>query len=283
MAFGRGNFVCEVSLAMSLLLMVLGCGRDGQLSRARAYGTRDDGSEATRMYEELRRCGPTAKSEKSETRVCQFVDTIAAPSLPTELTATMFMRYYGYRDALIRNTRELEVPPGLKDWASGGNIGPRAPSVLVNQFLLQLFGEIVVRFSDIQLSPTDLFHGHLVRDDQHEDLLIVFHAREYLQDLFPVIVTKAQRLMASSGVFLSSDESFKRRNLVWSSKLGRIWRLGTAAPSPLRPLILWDAPPDLLPEIERGNTLQEHYIGEPIGDINLIKMDALVAPVVFFN
>lgn len=127
---------------------------------------------------------------------------------------------------------ETPVPqaPGylrLANWASG-NDPPfyRYRSATVTTWLGQLFAE-VARIAGHALNRADLFHCHLVYDDQctlgGTDLLAIFHAKEYPHDIEAHKHGHAAGVDSGVVAFTTTTRAFASRNPIWSARTGRIY------------------------------------------------------------
>jgi hypothetical protein len=162
----------------------------------------------------------------------------------------------------------------LENWASG-NAPPfyRYTSSTVTGWLSQLFAEVAVAAGHT-LSRADLFHCHLVYDATGPDLLAIFHAKEYPDDIEPGKHAQAAGVDGGVVAFDTTSPAFASRNPIWSARTGRIYvphfRDNT---NPYRTLLL---EPDLnVP----GNPLflDAVVLGDCIADINLFPRER-VAP-----
>lgn len=98
-------------------------------------------------------------------------------------------------------------------------------------FFAQIFNEIPKHFSDISLSDTDLFHGHLV--DTEDDILLVFHSAECPRTLDALASGGCNGKIGSFASHLGNDltrPTLKtlKRNLIWSFNNEKIWRINTS-------------------------------------------------------
>jgi hypothetical protein len=156
---------------------------------------------------------------------------------------------------------DLVLDQTLLNWGSGGRLGkPKilAPDIMTS--LETIFNVIVNRFPDIELSLLDLFHGHILREPMSDNILIVFHSKEYPSDLTPYKIPLAQKLDPGIKTFRSNQLGFAKRNLIASLNERTIWRLDTTRLDFAH----------LRGSHTASNTLDETLLGEPICDINYL-------------
>lgn len=130
-------------------------------------------------------------------------------------------------------------------------------------FIQHLFECIAQSFNHIKLSETDLFHGHLIKTEN--DLIIIFHAKEYPDDLYWWNKEK-------SGYTTKSPEYYER-NFLWSRNKNTIWLLKAKPGDKDYGLFLKLIIPENFIESEdiemaiRAYTVQQDYFGKKVYDI----------------
>ena len=203
------------------------------------------------------------------------IKTIKGPSLPLGYTRDQLIERFSTQKDLIELTKPKKIKKDLISWASGA----KSPRVFKDEKLSSLFQNLFFKikefFSDIDLNRLNLFHAHLVYDDRvwGGDILLIFHAFEYPIDLEIKKNSIAMALDISLDSFLTGTPSFNSRNLIWSLRSNKIWRMDTAKGSLLNHLIRSPAY-DLYPkEVVRANTAQEGYFGKVVGDINFFPKE----------
>tara|TARA_B100001093_G_C26376130_1_gene820884 strand:+ start:155 stop:700 length:546 start_codon:yes stop_codon:yes gene_type:complete len=122
-------------------------------------------------------------------------------------------------------------------------------SIKDNNFYLKIFQDLIVFMKknynmDVDISKYDLFHGHLYLNKKN-DLLILFHIREYPQD-FPANLGYCQK---ESNIKM--DETFKHRNIRYN--------LMSESFEVLYPI-----------KSDITNTIRESTLGKPIIDLYLL-------------
>jgi len=195
---------------------------------------------------------------------------INGPIEPIGFTRDQLIDRFSSQKKIIELTKSLKIKPELVAWASGA----KSPRVFKNEkltiFFKDLFLKIEKSFADIGLNRINLFHAHIVYDNRvwGSDLIIVFHAFEYPLDLEPKknLVAMGEDISLSS--FFTRSPGFKSRNLIWSLRANKIWRIDTSKSSIFNHLVRSPAF-DLYPEeVLRANTAQEIYFGKVVADIN---------------
>ena len=122
-------------------------------------------------------------------------------------------------------------------------------SIKDNDFYLKIFQDLIIFMKknynmNIDISKYDLFHGHLCLD-KNNNLLILFHIREYPQD-FPADLGYCQKESP-----IKMDETFKHRNIKYNFITSNFE-------------VLYPIKKDIT------NTIRESTLGKPIIDIFLL-------------
>jgi hypothetical protein len=134
----------------------------------------------------------------------------------------------------------------------------------------------------IDLSANDLFHGHvfaiLNNKQQHVDLGILFHCKEYPRDLAPL-----NQGRGANSPFTTQSPGYNQRNFIWLASTGEIYDL-TAAASDIYPQYFlpanWHVPIDdpNLGDITRNLLKAKTFLLEnlssviqPLGDVNFFS------------
>ncbi len=165
------------------------------------------------------------------------------------------------------STMEINISPELKSWGSGA-IPKVFTSNTLNLFFKELFIIIHKNFPDIDLSPLNLFHGHLIKTQN--DFIVIFHAFEYPVDLEPQKFLAAKKFGMNLKPFLSSSPSYKKRNLIWSQRDQKIYRFDSTDQS--FNFLIKSPAFDLYPiEVLRANSVQESIFGKRLFDINFLQ------------
>jgi hypothetical protein len=153
-------------------------------------------------------------------------------------------------------------------WSSTGQ--PRIfKDEKINIYFKKLFHLIEKKFKDITLDRINLFHAHLVQAEN--DFILIFHAFEYPVDLEPQKFIIARRQNPKLIPFITNSKKYKRRNLIWSLKKNRIWRIDTSAEFNF---LVKSSAFDLYPkEVLRANSLQEDLFGKRVADLNYFPME----------
>ena len=200
-----------------------------------------------------------------------YIENMPAHTRPADLQDRDLQQIFQSTEALLAHTRPRKVETFLQNWSSGGRLQtPRAfTNEAWNTWMARTFQDLTQTFPEIRLDLLDLFHGHLVWNEEREEALIVLHSKEYPNDLDPFHVTRALEFEPELESFRSTDQSFRRRNLIWSLKHNMMWRLDTGEHSPFYPLI--DGEPGSLEK--QANTLPETLFGRPVADINVFVRD----------
>lgn len=140
----------------------------------------------------------------------------AMPAMPVECSTQLFSQ--------SSTVEHKNLPKRIKDWGSNG-LGGRPwqfSASLCNNFFIELLERIAHLSSGVKLSPHDLFHGHLIgygaNGKQKNRLAVVFHAKEYPSDLEEV----KNRYQIPTEKFMSTDESFAKRNFLYMPNLSAI-------------------------------------------------------------
>ena len=203
------------------------------------------------------------------------ITTIEGPPLPKGFTTDQLIGRFSSQKNLIKLTKPQKIKKDLVSWASGA----KSPRVFKDEnfskYFQDLFLKIEKSFPDIELNRINLFHAHYVYDDRvwGGDILLIIHAFEYPLDLEIKKNSKAQRLDNTINTFLTGTPSFNSRNLIWSLRANKIWRMDTSKNSIFNHLIRSPAY-DVYPiEVSRANTAQENYFGK---DICLLPLDKFV-------
>jgi hypothetical protein len=127
--------------------------------------------------------------------------------------------------ALNGETSVAQAPGYLKleNWASG-NAPPfyRFTSSTVTGWLSRLFAE-VARAGGHTLSRADLFHCHLVYEPTGPDLVAIFHAKEYPDDIEHNKHGQAAGVDSGVVAFDTATPAFASRNPIWSARTRRIY------------------------------------------------------------
>lgn len=159
----------------------------------------------------------------------------------------------------------------IKNWSSGGSNHRSFSDAKLNLFFKEIFFRISNRFENISLSLLDLFHGHIIIDSSsvsYDDILIIFHAKEYPKDLESYKVNFALEKYPYCKTFTTSSKGYESRNLIWSLRKNIIWRLDTSKASVFSELVkspVYDFAPEL---VLKANALQENFFGETLLNIN---------------
>ena len=203
------------------------------------------------------------------------ITTIKGPPLPSGFTLDQLIERFSSQKNLIKLTRPQKIKRNLVSWASGA----KSPRVFKDEKLTTLFANLFLKieqsFSDINLNRLNLFHAHLVGDDRvwGGDIFLIFHAFEYPIDLELKKNRIAVNRDISLATFRTGTRSFDRRNLIWSLRANKIWRVDTSKGSIFNHLIRSPAY-DIYPtEVSRANTAQESYFGKVVGDINYFPQE----------
>ncbi|MCA9508304.1 MAG: hypothetical protein KC505_07790 [Myxococcales bacterium] len=117
------------------------------------------------------------------------------------------------------NFRELNVPDRVLNWGSNGLLGKtwQFNEDVCNQFYYSLFKAISSAYSEIYLSPHDLFHAHLVGYGADKNKLsMVFHAKEYPSDAEAI----KNYYQVESEKFSVGSRAFEKRNFLYLSHDG---------------------------------------------------------------
>lgn len=132
-------------------------------------------------------------------------------------------------------------------------------------FIQHLFECIAQNFDHIKLTKTDLFHGHVITTEN--DIIIIFHAKEYPDDLYWWHSQK-------SGYTTQSPE-YHERNFLWSCNANIIWLLKAEPGNPDYQTFLELIIPKSFVHSEditmalRAYTVQQEQFGEPLYNIYL--------------
>ncbi|OJH40265.1 hypothetical protein [Cystobacter ferrugineus] len=193
-------------------------------------------------------------------------------------------------DDALNNESTLAKDKGyykLSNWASGGRAFRRFKEETVTDYFEELF-EMVVAVSmshqsgsppwfdgeHIRLSRADLFHGHLIFDNSTpsaQDVLLLFHAKEYPSDIEPNKSQFAKTLEPGNyEEFKTSSADFKYRCSIFSLRHNKLWMLRLSDNgSPYRDLIAnrqLTAPQNPL-------RLEQDFLGDCVADINFFPND----------
>lgn len=147
--------------------------------------------------------------------------------------------------------RIIKLTPDIRNNASGinGSVWQFSNTAL-NQRFTQLFQTIASMSStwgfNVDLNADDLFHGHVfvvtTKQNQAQDIGIVFHAKEYPRDL-----AAANNNRGLSSKFTTHDQAYKDRNFIWLASTGTIYDLDGDNPELYPSYFLpngWNAPVD---------------------------------------
>lgn len=168
----------------------------------------------------------------------------------------------------------------VENWASGGAPFRRFKKEALTHFIDDLFGMVAAVLASVTEEPPqkilrrhDLFHGHWVYNEAAKDILIVFHAKEYPENLEQF---KAGAAKVLEGVnyepFASADRRFKLRCPIWSMKQNKLLSTDfTASDNPYRELL---DNPDLT---QRDNPLllSQTNLGTCIADVNCFSNEGV--------
>ena len=73
------------------------------------------------------------------------------------------------------------------------------------------------------LARNNLFHGHIFYNPELDDVLIIFHAFEYPEDIFENCAVKALEIEPATPTFKSTHEAFRWRNAIYSAKQNAVF------------------------------------------------------------
>ncbi|MCF7900120.1 hypothetical protein K9K77_01290 [Candidatus Babeliales bacterium] len=139
----------------------------------------------------------------------------------------------------------------LRNKASGGLIVKRIDES-VERFFMLLFSDISLLGNNVTLSCKDLFHGHVMfyEYDTYYDIIIVFHAKEYVSD--------------------KTDRSYLSRNYIWSLRNALLIQCNKNKTDCYKNLIMHSVAllPEFYQDVIEANTVQESYFGKHLFDIN---------------
>jgi hypothetical protein len=161
----------------------------------------------------------------------------------------------------------------VENWASGGAPFRRFENEALTEFIDELFLMVAATLARVTGEPPakivrrhDLFHGHWVYSDAAKDILIVFHAKEYPENLEQFKAGTAKVLEgANYERFVSSDRRFKLRCPIWSMKQNKLFSTDfTASDNPYRDLL--DSPD--LANRDNPLLLSQANLGVCIADVN---------------
>ncbi len=200
----------------------------------------------------------------------QKVQMLKGPALPSGISTEDFFNILKDRDSIIKNTHNIELPIFIKNWSSGNGQKPRRFNDSITNYFQELFLSIHNNFPDTKLNVLDLFHGHMIIDKRSNpnDILIVFHSKEYPLDLEKRKNESALKEYPNIETFQTGTNSYLKRNYIWSLRKNKIWRINTSEETGFHNLIkspIYEFYPEL---VSRANTAQENYLGETIRDIN---------------
>ncbi len=111
-------------------------------------------------------------------------------------------------------------------------------NVNTSNFFSELFHEIVFKTSQwntIQLSRTDLFHAHIIVNHKENDIFLIFHAKEYPNDLIQfnpaqtALLKFLDETLDPSISIENPTKEFTRRNFVASLKRKKICGIDTSS------------------------------------------------------
>jgi hypothetical protein len=101
-------------------------------------------------------------------------------------------------------------------------------------FFAQLYDTIAKHQPGTEVSMLDLFHGHVVPSEDHRDLIVLFHAKEWPSELTENQWTGADRTETwkSEGLLQTIPKRFSTagaemdvRNFLWTLSMNEIWVL----------------------------------------------------------
>lgn len=172
--------------------------------------------------------------------------------------------------------RALTLPARVKNWGSGGAGGTewQFENAQCNAMFYLLLEEIHANNPAINLTPHDLFHGHLMAYGEHEQSLsVVVHAKEYPSDL----ETIKNRYQNPDESFTSTDDSFYDRNFLYLS------HVGVTSESASEGLFLLENRGECAKYFDQDsvNTLSENLVvnglpkGRALGDVNVFLPETL--------
>jgi hypothetical protein len=168
----------------------------------------------------------------------------------------------------------------VENWASGGAPFRRFKKGALTEYVDELFAMVAGILASVTGEPPekivrrhDLFHGHWVFSDAAKDILIVFHAKEYPENLeqFKALAAKALE-GANYAAFASADRRFKLRCPIWSMKQNKLFSTDfSAADNPYR---------ELLDSTDLGNRdnpllLSQTNLGVCIADVNCFSNEGV--------
>ena len=168
----------------------------------------------------------------------------------------------------------------VENWASGGAPFRRFKDAALTDYMDDLFLTVAATAASLTGEPPgkilrrhDLFHGHWVFSDAAKDILIVFHAKEYPENLEQFKAGAAKALEgANYEAFASADRRFKLRCPIWSMKQNKLFSTDFAASdNPYRELL------DNTDLTNRDNPLllSQTNLGVCIADVNCFSNEGV--------
>ncbi len=160
------------------------------------------------------------------------------------------------------------VPIALDNvkWISGGPYLYTFPEKITS-FFIHLFECIAHSIKHITLNKNDLFHGHVLRTHDG-NIVIIFHAKEYPDDLAPWRMHK--------NGYTTQSTVYRERNFLYSLRENKLWLIKAETTSPdyllFTQLII---PRDFRENEERALaqrcfTVQADCFGTALFDINYV-------------
>lgn len=146
------------------------------------------------------------------------------------------------------------------NWASGITTHEFYRQKESTLFFEYLF-ETVSGNTPAELSRSNLFHGHIVYNEDLNDILIVFHAFEYPSDIEDIKSNLAYHLEKKKK-FISSDKGFQWRNSFYSRNKNSLF-------------IIENSLENISPLIYENITLDQSFFGKGIFDINYFPSEGI--------
>jgi hypothetical protein len=204
------------------------------------------------------------------TETTENIVTLAGPNYPLGHNGDTLIQLLASSKKLFKQTDPHKIDPKLKAWASGTGKAHIFKEKALSNYFKMLFKIIQSSFPKIKLNVANLFHGHILYDDKLPggDIIIVFHAFEYPKDLEPYRFQKALEWNPKLKAFYSSDKAFLGRNLIFSLKKNKIWRVYTSKKSLFHHIVrspAYEFYPDI---VSPANSAQPSHFGLNIGEIN---------------
>ena len=142
----------------------------------------------------------------------------------------------------------------------------------------------------IELTPNDLFHGHifLVNQADGPDIAILFHSKEYPNDAEFILQNNGK---GENSSFSTSSPGFLHRNFLWINRAKVLLNFdGECIKTEHKELFLPDnfenLSPDLVSLYLKSKTLQTHKMPgylQPLGDVNVFFDDTTREMQLFFT